>query len=215
MTQGFKCWGPGDAWSERQDRSWRNPGFPQSSSHPVVCLSFNDAIAYVGLMTRKTGKAYRLLAESEWEYSARARTEPGDYPRYFFGDDESDLCRYGNVLDQTKRSEVIGIKGLKFVQCKTGFAYTSPAGSFAPNGFGLFDMEGNAWTWTEDCYHDNYIGVPTDGAARTSGDCNNRVLRGASWVDNSTFLRAAKRFPWYSIGRASNVGFRVERVLSR
>jgi hypothetical protein len=155
---------------------------------------------------------YRLLTESEWEYAARAKTEPGAYPMYWFGNDEKDLCRYGNVLDRTWKT-LKRIK-LRMVPCNDGYAFTSPVGSFAANNFGLYDVLGNAWTWTEDCYHGNYIGAPSDGSAWTSGDCNNRVLRGASWVDGSSFFRAARRFGWYSIGRASNLGVRVVRVLT-
>jgi formylglycine-generating enzyme required for sulfatase activity len=214
-------------WSEKQGRSWRDPGFPQNGSQPALCISFNDVHSYVAWLARKTGKAYRLLTEAEWEYAARARTEPGAYPRYWFGNEEKDLCRYGNGLDQTAKNEIAGFKDLfkdliagfkdlKFTPtpCNDGYAYTSPVGSFPANGFGLYDMLGNAWTWTEDCYHGNYIGAPSDGLAWTSGDCNNRVVRGASWVESSWQLRAARRFGWYSIGRASNVGVRVVRTLT-
>jgi len=87
---------------ERSGRSWRNPGFAQSGSHPAVCLSLNDAKAYMDWLARKTGKTYRLLTEAEWEYAARARIEPAAYSRYSFGDDENDLCRYGNGADRPR-----------------------------------------------------------------------------------------------------------------
>jgi formylglycine-generating enzyme required for sulfatase activity len=91
---------------ERADHSWRNPGFAQDGSHPVVCVSWDDAKAYVDWLAKKTVKPYRLLSEAEWEYAARGRTSPGTYPRFWFGNDERDLCRYGNSADQMARNTV-------------------------------------------------------------------------------------------------------------
>jgi formylglycine-generating enzyme required for sulfatase activity len=199
---------------DRQGRSWHNPGFSQEGSHPAVCLSWNDAVAYVAWLSRKTGKAYRLLTEAEWEYAARARTQPGQYPLYFFGNDLKDLCRHGNVADQTANHRVAGIEGSTTAACDDGYAYTSPVGSFAPNGFGLYDMSGNAWQWTQDCYHDSYKGASADGAAWTAGDCGSHVLRGGSWIDPPVNLRAAIRIWDNSDDRTSSGGFRVARSLT-
>jgi formylglycine-generating enzyme required for sulfatase activity len=79
--------------SNYENGSWRNPGFAQEVSHPVVCLSWNDAKAYVDWLAKRTIKPYRLLSEAEWEYASRGRTTPGTYPRFWFGEDEKDLCR--------------------------------------------------------------------------------------------------------------------------
>jgi formylglycine-generating enzyme required for sulfatase activity len=94
--------------SDWQTGSFRAPGFSQTGSHPAVCLSWSDAKAYVGWLSKKTGKAYRLLTEAEWEYATRGRTKSGSYPRYFFGDNADDMCRYGNGLDQTFKSKIGG-----------------------------------------------------------------------------------------------------------
>ena len=183
------------------------PGFAQSGSHPAVCLSWGDAKAYVAWLTRKTGKTYRLLTQAEWEYAARA----GTTSRYFFGDDDRDLWRYGNGADQTAKSKIAGSENWPFAPCSDGYAYTAPAGSFLPNAFGLYDVHGNAGQWLEDCYHDSYVGAPSDGSAWTSGDCRNRVLRGGSWTPISP--RAAFRGRSFPHDRYNNFGFRLARTL--
>ena len=91
---------------------------------------------------------------------------------------------------------------------------TAPVGSFAANQFGLYDMVGNVWEWTEDCWHDSYEGAPADGSAWTSGDCNLRVVRGGSWSDDPDFLRSAYRDRDSSVIRSNDLGFRVARTLT-
>ena len=111
------------------------------------------------------------------------------YPRYFFGDEKTDFCRYGNGADQTAGKKAPRAMPADVLPCSDGWTFTSPVGSFAPNAFGLYDMHGNAWQWVEDCYHDNYRGAPTDGSAWTTGDCGRRVCRGGSWIDDPGALR--------------------------
>ncbi|MGO9004561.1 MAG: SUMF1/EgtB/PvdO family nonheme iron enzyme [Beijerinckiaceae bacterium] len=208
---GSPCWTFAEG---RSNRSWRNPGFAQTGSHPATCLSWNDAQAYAAWLATKTGKTYRLLSEAEWEYVARGQTQPGKYPRYFFGDDEKDMCRYGNGADQTAKEKVPGAQGWTVVPCNDGYAYTSPVGSFQPNAFGLYDMAGNVLQWVEDCSADTYQGAPTNGSAMTTGDCSRRVLRGGSWIINPQFLRAAGRIGNSPDHRSNDVGFRLARTLN-
>jgi formylglycine-generating enzyme required for sulfatase activity len=220
---GSKCWTfEGGKALERLGRSWRNPGFTQGGLHPAVCLSWNDANAYVAWLARKTGEGYRLLSEAEWEYAARAQTKPGTYPRYSFGNDEKDLCQYGNGADQTAEKSVAGDiavagtqrKNFAVAPCADGYVYTSPVGSYAANGFGLYDMQGNAWQFTEDCYLDSYNGAPSDGSAWKAGDCSIRVIRGGSWVSNPWYLRAAGRGTRGISYRGYFQGFRLARTLT-
>jgi formylglycine-generating enzyme required for sulfatase activity len=205
---GSKCYSlVGGNWTEAQGRSWRDPGFPQTGSHPAVCLSWNDAKAYVAWLSRRTDKAYRLLTEAEWEYAARA----GSTTRYFFGDEDGDFCRYANGADLTARESN---PEWAVLPCDDGYLYTAPAGSFLPNAFGLYDMLGNAWQWVEDCYNDQYDGAPTDGSAWTSGDCSSHILRGGSWASQPRNLRTAVRIGGNPDVRGnSRVGFRLARVL--
>jgi formylglycine-generating enzyme len=127
-----------------------------------------------------------------------------------------DMCRYGNMLDQAAKSPGISSEEryLPFASCTDGYAYTSPVGGFKPNAFGLYDMAGDAWQWTEDCWHDTYEGAPSDGSAWTSGDCTRRVVRGASWLESVSWERVAGRFGWYSALAFNTYGFRVARSLS-
>jgi formylglycine-generating enzyme required for sulfatase activity len=92
---------------------------------------------------------------------------------------------------------------------------TMPVDSFAPNPWGLYQVHGNVWKWTEDCRNDSNSGNPGDGSARTTGDCRNRVVRGGSWADDSQALRAARRWEQPLIAIGGIVGFRVARTLSR
>jgi formylglycine-generating enzyme required for sulfatase activity len=189
----------------RSDGSWRDPGFAQESSHPVVCVSWDDAKAYVDWLAKKTGKPYRLLSEAEWEYAAHGRTLPGAYPRFWFGEDENDLCRYGNFNDQKA--------GYWDARCNDGYDHTSPAGQYASNAFGLYDMFGNAEQWTDDCYHDSYMGAPADGSAWTAASCSSgRVVRGGSWDSVPSHVRAANR--WSHSDDSNFIGFRLARTLS-
>jgi formylglycine-generating enzyme required for sulfatase activity len=204
------CFTHEGSWTRRPDRSWRNPGFVQEGSHPAVCVSWTDANAYVDWLVKRTGKPYRLLSEAEWEYAARGRTSPGVYPRFFFGDDETAVCRYGNGSDQKARDSRVGFT---FASCNDGYAYTSPAGHYEPNAFGLHDMSGNAMQWTADCHHDSYNGAPADGSAWTASSCKGHIIRGGGWSDSMKDLRSANR-EWAEDDGGSYRGFRVARTLS-
>jgi formylglycine-generating enzyme required for sulfatase activity len=217
---GSKCWTGDDedrSRKERSGRSWRNPGFSQSGSHPVTCINWNDAKAYVAWLSRKTGKAYRLLTEAEWEYAARA----GTGSRYSFGDSESDLCRNGNGADQTAKMAMIwgNLRPsyesiLPFLSCEDGYAYTAPIGSFLANGFGLHDMHGNVLEWVEDCYRDDYVDAPADGSASVNGDCGLRIQRGGKWFAKPNLVRSASRSASLLSTRSDVLGFRVARTLT-
>ena len=167
---------------------------------PVINVSWDDAKSYVEWLSRETGKGYRLLSESEWEYVARAGTMTAFYTgaritaseAYFNGR----LTYNGSSTGEDRRR-------------------TIPVGSFGPNQFGLHDVHGNVWEWVEDCWNGSYSGAPVDGEANTTGDCSRRVLRGGSWFSRPRNLRSAIRNRFRIGYRSSFFGFRVARTLTR
>ncbi len=186
--------------------TWRSPGFPQTGTHPAVCLNWNDAKAYTAWLSKVTGKTYRLLTESEWEYAARA----GSTTRYFFGDDDKDICNYANVKDL---SAITQGNEYTAAPCNDGFPYTAPSGSFKPNAFGLYDMIGNASQWVEDCKSGNYSGVPDDGSAVEFPTCELRSQRGGSWQGSHWNVWVSNREAQKPGVRFNIYGFRVAREL--
>ena len=174
------------------NRSPRDEGWGKGT-RPVIHVSWDNAQEYVKWLSRKTGKGYRLLSEAEWEYAARAGTQT----RYFWGD----------TLGKNRANcDECGGKWEK---------QSAPVGSFAPNAFGLYDMAGNVWQWTEDCWNEDYQNGPRDEQAVTAGDCSLRVLRGGSWFHDPRAERLAARDKQYaSSDLLSNTGFRVARTLT-
>lgn len=170
-------------------KSAGDAGFGRGN-RPVINVDWNDAQAYVRWLTDSTGETYRLLSEAEWEYAARA----GSADRWSFGDDESDLVSYG-WYDSNSNSR------------------TQPVGTKNANAFGLHDMQGNVYEWTQDCWNSSYSGAPRDGSVWESRDCSRRVLRGGSWYSISGNLRSAERYRRNASYRNYGVGFRVARTL--
>lgn len=166
--------------------AWRDPGFPQTDRHPVVKISYDDALAYVGWLNSKTSGGYRLPSEAEWEYAARAGTATAR----FWGDDWADHTGFVDPGQGT--ASVDGRKA---------------------NGFELHDMLGNVWEWCADPWHGNYQGAPADGSVwETNGDSVRRVLRGGSWVILPRGLRAGVRGGGVVGNRSLDAGFRPART---
>jgi formylglycine-generating enzyme required for sulfatase activity len=206
---GSSCWiDPGGGKrADTAGKGWRDPGYSQTDRDPVVCVSWDDAQAYVAWLGQTTGKSYRLLSEAEWEYAARGGTGTSRY----WGDSPSAACGYANVYDLTGK-RMLGYDWENH-DCDDGEAHTSPVGHYRPNGFGLYDMIGNVWERVEDCWHVTYGGAPSDGSAWSGGDCSKRVLRGGSWGNLPRLARAAYRNWSDSEDPYNNDGFRVARTL--
>lgn len=152
---------------------------------PVLGVLWKDCEAYVAWLTKKTGRKYRLPSEAEWEYAARG----GSTTAYWWGD--------------------------KFDRSKVPSKAPKPVGTFAANGFGLYDVLGNAREWVADCYVNNYRSAPTDGSAVRSGDCSKRVIRGGSWVNAPVDIRIANRSRIDAGTGASYMGVRVAAEIDK
>jgi formylglycine-generating enzyme len=193
-------------WKLRPGSSWKNPGFAQTGTHPVACVSWSDAQAYVNWLSMKTGKKYRLPSASEWEFAARAGRETA-VP---WAADGSGACADANVADGNAGKQY---PGWAVFPCSDGYVFTAPVGTFKANAFGLNDMLGNVFQWTEDCWHADYTGAPTDGSARVNADCSEHELRGGSWFSSPALVRANYRNHFPADYRTSSVGIRVARVI--
>ena len=161
-------------------------------THPVVDVAWDDALAYTRWLSKQTGKSYRLLSESEWEYVARAGTT-----RSFW---------WGSKA---------GTGNAHCFDCKSDFSTSKPAkvGTYKPNPFGLYDTAGNVFEWVHDCYHRNYNNAPTDGSVWEGGDCDVRITRGGAYRSPANSMRVENRDKFKSNKGQYNVGFRVARDL--
>lgn len=188
-------------------KDWRNPGYAQDDTHPVACVSWDDASAYAQWLAQKTGMRYRLPSEAEWEYAARAGAATARY----WGDDENAFCSHANGADLTAQRQVPGASQWAAAPCDDRAAYTAPVGRYRANAYGLHDMLGNVEEWTQDCWNANYRAAPTDGCAWAAGDCALRAVRGGSWIDAPVGLRAAYRVGSPTVIRVYRRGFRVAK----
>jgi len=182
----------------RVDRDWRSPGFSQNDRHPVVCVNWSDAQAYVAWLASSTRERYRLLTETEREYVTRA----GSITPFWWGITIStDQANYDGSIRYAGGAPGVRRKA------------TLPVDSFLPNPWGLYNVHGNAWDWTEDCWNSTNAGNPGDGSPRLTGDCTLRVMRGAGWNNAPHTLRSARREKEHQSARVSRTGFRVARTL--
>lgn len=174
----------GSRYIATANRNVLNPGFQQTADDPATCLSWHDANAYIAWLSKRTGLNYRLLTEAEWEYAARAgSTAP---------------FATGQILDAENVN--FNSKG------------SQPVGQFAANAYGLYDMQGNVWEWTQDCYAADYSNANADGSAYVTPDCE-RTYRGGAWANTSKDMRFATRGTNDPDKRVNIFGLRVARDL--
>lgn len=180
------CVDGGGCAKEPDDHKWGREG------RPVINITFAEAVAFTEWLSKETGAVYRLPSEAEWEYAARA----GTTTPFFWGTD--------------KGTNLANCRDCESQWSKKGSA---PVGSFKPNPWGLYDMHGNIWEWVADCWTTNHIGAPTDGSARTNGDCSKRVMRSGSWYYFSRNMGSSWRFKNDARVNSYNIGMRVLREL--
>lgn len=174
-------------------------------NRPVINIMWDDAQNYLDWLTKKTMVRYRFPSEAEWEYAARGGTTTARW----WGDKISRAdAKYGP--DECPQQKNCG----GFASGPGNWVYTAPVGSFPANPFGLFDVLGNVWQWTADCWHSDYQTAPTDGRPWDEPTCNRRVARGGSWTDLPSFVRSATRSGISSGARRSHVGLRVVREMA-
>jgi serine/threonine-protein kinase len=208
-------WNEANGTNERGPQyTWRNPGFAQTDDHPVVNVSWNDAIAYCKFLTEMEGlkpnDGYRLPTEAEWEYACRA----GTTSRYGFGDDPEMLALVGNVGDGTFRARYPNWD-FATIAARDGTINTAPVGRFRPNAFKLYDMHGNVYEWCLDGYDKNYYGQSPGADPPGPLQASARVVRGGAWHSRGTSARSANRTSAPPEDRHTGRGFRVARVQSR
>lgn len=180
------CRNDGGCDHDPDDHGWGR------GDRPVVNVTLAHVEEYLAWISRKTGYNYRLPSEAEWEYAHRA----GKTTRYPWGDEA----------------------GKNLANCKDCYSQwsaksTAPVGSFAPNGFGLYDTFGNAYEWTADCWNSTHEGAPGDGSAREDGDCRQRVMKGGSFYYFQKVGRSSYRAKNPSAVNSYWLGFRVVRDL--
>lgn len=188
-------------WFPDPSRSWRDPGFPQGDDHPVVCVSWSDAKAYIDWLNGRSGLTFRLLSEAEWEYLAATGALAGRADAAAVSHDSA------NIGQETCCGPVR--------QGRDRWLQTAPVGSFPADRHGLHDIRGNVWEWQEDCFHINYIGAPTDSRPRLTNctDASRRMVRGGSWGDGGELLAATYRLRAAVDKAYFTLGFRLARTL--
>lgn len=213
-NSGNSCWTfENGTFEERPDRNWRYPGFPRQGNHPVACLNLTDVNAYAQWLSRITGRQYRLPTESEWQYAAELggpSNETVETPHQ--------ACVYGNVVDATGNPQFMDATWVVH-SCTDGYSYSTAVAKLKPNALGLYDMRGNVWEWTQDCFgsadNDGAISdsSPRSSNAWTSRDCKSNVLRGGSWYADSQLVRSNYRIGFDPAARNFSFGFRLASSL--
>ena len=166
---------------------------------PVINVSWRQAQSYIRWLNSATGLKYRLLSEAEWEYVARAGSQMP------FHTGRTIAAKQANYNGE--HPYLVGAKG-KYRR------KTMPVGSFKPNAFGVYDMHGNAYEWTADCWNESHQGAPNDGSARKDGDCKFRLMKGGSWVSHAYQVRTASRTRYTTDFGYEDYGFRIARTLN-
>ena len=186
-------------FTQKIGSSWRNPGWSVEPNQPVTMITYNDAAAFCEWLSAKERAPYKLPTEAQWEYAARGGLPMAPFP---WGDQLPD-GRRANYADKNTDFE------WRDRDVDDGFRNVAPVGSYAPNGFGLYDMAGNVLQWVRDFYQEDYYRYTPEIDPEGPGQGENRVMKGGDWTSSPVSLRCAFR-GWARPDLALyNGGFRV------
>jgi len=191
-------------WTADPAADWRKVNFPQTDDHPVVCVEWYDALAYVEWLNTKGGHSYYLPSEAEFEYANRA----GVQTIFPWGTDRSQICVYANVADARVKQRFPNVDAHA---CDDGHEFTAPVASFPANAFGLYDTFGNVWEWVFDCWaFDHTLSDGTSTPVTSGENCHKRMIKGTGYESVARYARLAARgrddIPGF---RNAVIGFRV------
>jgi formylglycine-generating enzyme required for sulfatase activity len=181
---------PNGEWKMDANTNWLNPTYAQTDDHPVVCVSWNDAVEFCSWLSKQEGKTYRLPTEAEWEYSCRA----GSKGRWSFGDNEGELVNYARMVDNSQR-------------------HAWPVAGLKENAWGLHDMHGNVWEWCQDVYDAHYYETSPTKDPPGPGAGGEHVCRSGSYLDGYVAPRSAFRQHFDPRRPHETIGFRVVLVV--
>jgi formylglycine-generating enzyme required for sulfatase activity len=188
-------------WGKVTGISWRKTGFKQTDSHPVVCVSWDDAAAFCSWLKAKIGRNVSLPTEAQWEYACRADTKT----IYSFGDKAEKRNKHANYCEKSCEFDL----SWKDKSHDDGYGFTAPVGSYKPNAWGLYDMHGNVYEWCRDWYDKSFYSRAKNVDPENTTRARYRVIRGGSWFSFAQFCRAASRLRSFSDRRDYSGGFRV------
>jgi formylglycine-generating enzyme required for sulfatase activity len=203
-------------WAIDADTTFRDPGFAQTGDHPVACVSWDEAQAFIAWLNAQTDGGYRLLTEVEWEYVARGHSS--QHTVYPWGDEQAEGCPFANAFDQTTMKTYEGMDTSGYavfdpLSCADGWLNTAPVGSLAPNDFGLYDTIGNVAEWVADCYQAARDMLAEASTPIVTDGCSRRIVKGGSWGALAHNLRIAERVPYAATHRDDSIGIRVAKTL--
>ena len=219
-----------DRFHKSDEITWKSPGFAQSDAHPVVAVSWKDALKFCEWLSKKEDAEYRLPSEAEWEFACRA----GAATWYSWGDEPNAAYRHANVADGAlEAAQPNTTRFQRAVRLDAtdgdGVVFTAKTASYSPNSWGLHDMHGNVWEWCQDRWSADIYETYFDGIARQQrsqvvvsdpvflentdqhkhGDW--RTMRGGAWTCAPAAVRSSIR-TFAEAGDATvYTGFRVVR----
>jgi formylglycine-generating enzyme required for sulfatase activity len=233
-------WEEVKTWATAHGYSFENAGIGKAMNHPVHTVNWYDVVKWCNARSEKEGRTpcyytsaakttvyrtgavdvandwvnwsangYRLPTEAEWEKAARGGLSGKRFP---WGDtithSQANYCSSSSYA-----YDISPTRGYHPTYATGGYPYTSPVGSFAPNGYGLYDMAGNLWEWCWDWYdggwYSNAGATQADSKGPISG--SSRLLRGGNWSFYASYCRSAFRNDNHPYYESHNFGFRCVR----